>query len=297
MSRRLLWAHLAIFGANIIYGLNYSIAKEVMPNHIAPFGFIFCRVLGALSLFWLFFSFGKSEKIKAKDLALMAVCGLFGVAGNQLMFFYGLNLTSPINAAIIMTSNPILVLIMSALIIKERITPTKIIGIFLGLAGAVGLILHGHHLSITKDTALGDLFIFLNASSYAIYLVLVKPLMQRYKPTTVIKWVFLFGFIIVIPFGYQDFAAIEWQNFSPAIWGAFLFVVLGTTFLAYLFNIYGLKNLSPTVVSTYIYAQPMIATLIALLMKQDQLDWIKISAALAIFAAVYLVSIRKPKRI
>ncbi len=290
---RLLKAHLALLGANLIYGVNYTVAKDLMPEYITPFGFIFCRVSGALFLFWLFSSFGKKEKVNRKDLFRMAACGIFGVAGNQLMFFYGLNLTSPINAAIIMTSNPILVLIISAILIKEKITVSKIGGIFLGLAGAAGLILYNNPLSVTPSNVLGDLFIFLNASSYAIYLVLVKPLMQKYKPITVIKWVFLFGFLIVIPFGYNDFLTVEWESFTSPIWLAFLFVIICTTFLAYLLNIYGLKELNPTVVSTYIYSQPIIATLFALSLSKDELSWVKVVATAAIFTGVYLVSKKK----
>ena len=218
---KIVLAHLAILGANIIYGLNYSIAKEVMPEYIAPFGFIFCRVSGALVLFWLFNAFSKMERIKRNDFLRLALCGVFGVASNQLMFFYGLNLTTPINAAIIMTCNPILVLIISAAFIGERITPQKVGGIFLGICGAAGLILYKNQLSISSEGFIGDLFIFLNATSYAIYLVLVKPLMTRYKPITVIKWVFLFGFLIVIPFGFEEFSEINWSSFTTNTWISF----------------------------------------------------------------------------
>ena len=289
----ILLAHLAIVGANLIYGVNYSVAKEVMPEYISPFGFIFCRVSGALLLFWLLGFWMKKEPIQRKDWKTLILCGLFGVAGNQLMFFYGLNLTTPINAAIIMTCNPILVLIMAASIIGERITPKKVSGIFLGLTGAAGLILHGNQLSVSEDHFIGDLFIFLNATSYAIYLVLVKPLMSKYQATTVIKWVFLFGFFIVTPFGFNEFLSVQWESFTLSIWLAFGFVIVGTTFLAYLFNIYGLKQLNPSVVSTYIYSQPLIATVVALLLQQDKIDAIKIISASLIFLGVYLVSIRK----
>lgn len=293
MLNKNLKAHLAILGANLIYGINYSIAKDVMPEYIQPFGFIFCRVLGALILFWLFQLVVKTDKIERKDFFRLFVCGVFGVASNQLMFFYGLNLTTPINAAIIMTCNPILVLVFSAFLIKERITPYKVLGIFLGLAGAAGLILNKASLSIDSSNFIGDLFIFLNATSYAIYLVTVKPLMSKYSPLTVIKWVFLFGFLIVIPFGFTEFQSINWSSFNPSIWGAFVFVVVGTTFLAYLFNIYGLKRLNPSVVSTYIYSQPLIASLVALMMQKDDLDMVKIVSACFIFAGVYLVSMKQ----
>lgn len=289
-------AHLAIFGANLIYGINYSVAKELMPDYITPFAFIFCRVIGALFLFILLeFIFRNKEKVERRDFWRLAICGLFGVASNQLMFFYGLNLTSPINAAIIMTSNPILVMIFAAIIIKEKITVTKVGGVFLGLAGAAALILHGKNLSVENDGLIGDLFIFLNASSYALYLVLVKPLMSKYKPITVIKWVFFFGAFYVFPFGFGEFTEVDWNNFSKNIWIAFAFVIIGTTFLAYLFNIYGLKRLNPTTVSSYIYSQPLIATGIALIFHEGKLDAVKIVAALLIFTGVYLVSIRKKK--
>ena len=284
------WAHLAILGANIIYGLNYSIAKDVMPEYIEPFGFIFCRVSGALLLFWLLGIAVKSEKIERKDYFKLAICGVFGVASNQMMFFYGLNLTTPINAAIIMTCNPILVLIFSAFVIKEKITSRKIVGIILGLSGAVGLILYKNSIEISGDSWKGDLFIFFNAMSYAIYLVLVKPLMKKYEPVTVIKYVFLFGFLIVIPFGWDQFTEIEWSSFTQPIWLAFLFVVIATTFLAYLFNIFGLKTLNPSTVSTYIYSQPLIASVVAIILQKDELSGAKIISAVLIFGGVYLVS-------
>lgn len=284
-------AHLALLTANIIYGINYTVAKDVMPEFISPFGFIFCRVVGALFLFWIVFSFSY-EKVAKKDLLLLAVCGLFGVAANQLMFFHGLNLTTPINAGIIMTSNPIFVLIASAIILKNRITLLKVSGIVVAITGALLLLLFKNDFSFGSETISGDIFIFLNALSYGTYLVLAVPLMRKYKPLTVITWVFTFGAIYVFPFGIEQFTQIEWSTFSSTIWWEFAFVIIGTTFFAYLLNIYGLKNLSPSTVSTYIYLQPLLATIFAISAGKDTLDWIKIVAALLIFSGVYLVSKR-----
>ena len=286
--------NLAILGANLIYGVNYSIAKDVMPTFIKPFGFIFCRVLGALILFTLVSSFFK-EKIEKKDFGRLAICGFFGVAANQLMFFYGLNLTNPINAGIIMTANPIMVLLASAFILNTRITYLKIIGLVLGISGALMILLFKKGFSFGSETWVGDLFIFLNATSYAIYLVLVKPLMHKYSPITVIKWVFTFGFLYVIPFGVNQFTEINWTSFTGDIWLKFAFVIVATTFLAYLFNIYGLKRLNPSIVSTYIYLQPLIAALFAIWVGKDSFTWIKLTAAVLIFTGVYLVS--KPQKL
>ena len=216
--------HLALLGANVIYGLNYTIAKDVMPEYISPFGFIFCRVVGALLLFWMIFAFNY-EKIARRDLLLLAVCGLFGVALNQLMFFYGLNITTPINAGIIMTSNPILVLIASAIILKNKITATKVGGIALGILGALMLLLFKNNFSFGSETIVGDIFIFLNAMSYGTYLVIAVPLMKKYKPLTVITWVFTFGFIYVFPFGITQFTHIEWSIFTPTIWAFYLVTI------------------------------------------------------------------------
>ena len=274
MNKRLL-AHLALFAANLIYGINYTVAKEVMPNYIEPLGFILVRVIGAVFLFWLSYAFFYYEKVKNSDLLKLAICGLFGVAINQMLFFEGLNLTTPINAAVIMVSNPILVLLLGIFLATERFSTKKGIGVALGALGAIVLITNGGQLSLNNEHFWGNIMVFINASSYAAYLVLVKPLMQKYKPITVISWVFLFGILFVIPFGILLRVA---------------FVVIGTTILAYLFNIYGLKTLNPSTVSTYIYLQPVLASIVAIIANSDSLDTTKIGSSILIFLGVYLVS-------
>ncbi|MEM9024776.1 MAG: DMT family transporter, partial [Bacteroidota bacterium] len=211
-------------------------------------------------------------------------------ATNQLLFLYGLSMTSPINAAIIMTSNPILVLIAAAIMLKERISWRRIGGIGLGMAGAITLIVMNQGEGLSSGNGFGDLMVLINATSYGVYLVLVKPLMGRYHPLTVMKWIFTFGLFLVVPFGLEQFLAVEWSTMPGTIWGEAAFVVVGTTFLAYLFNIFGLKHLSPATVSAYIYLQPVLAAMVALLLGKDLLDPVKIIAAILIFTGVYLVS-------
>lgn len=283
-------AHLAIFGANLIYGINYTVAKDVMPTYIEPLGFIFVRVSGAVLMFWFLFRFFYYEKIDKKDLLKLALCGLFGVAINQMLFFKGLNLTTPINAAVIMVTNPILVLLFGFAMLSEKFTLRKLIGITLGAVGAFLLITNGGNISLDPNHYSGNILVLLNASSYAIYLVMVKPLMQKYKPITVVSWVFLFGFIFVIPFGWNEFQAISWTTMPNFVLWEVVFVVVGTTFFAYLFNIYGLQTLNASVVSSYIYLQPVLASLIALWVQSDELSFIKLLSATIIFIGVYLVS-------
>ena len=289
MNKRLL-AHLALFAANLIYGINYTVAKDVMPDYIEPLGFILVRVIGAVVLFWLCYALFYYEKVKKGDLLKLAICGLFGVAINQMLFFKGLNLTTPINAAVIMVSNPILVLLFGIVFATERFSTKKGIGVALGALGAIVLITNGGQLSLNKEHFCGNIMVFFNASSYAIYLVLVKPLMQKYKPITVISWVFLFGILFVIPFSWSDFQAIQWATMPSGILWRVAFVVVGTTFLAYLFNIYGLKTLNPSTVSTYIYLQPVLASIVAIIASSDSLDLTKICSTVFIFLGVYLVS-------
>jgi len=282
-------AHAALLGAKLIYGANYSLAKEVMPQYIGPSGMIVMRVLGAILLFGLFWSF-KPEIPRKEDLLRFLLCAMTGVAVNQIMFFEGLNLTTPIQASIILTANPILVLISVAIIAKERITWAKSIGILLGLIGAAILILRRDNTAVGNNVMLGNFFVFINAVSYSVYLVLVRKLMRTYRVITVMFWVFLPGLILVLPFGWQEFSIVEWTTIPTNALLILGFIIVGTTFLAYLLNAYALVTVSASVVSAYVYLQPFIAAAIAIAIGKDQLDVRMIVSALLVFAGVYLVS-------
>lgn len=290
---QLLKAHLALFFVALFYGANYSIAKIVLDGeHIGPLGFILIRVIFGTVFFNLFHYFFIKEKIHRKDIRRFILCGLFGVAINQMLFFSGLKLTTEINSALIMTTTPILVLIASAIMIKERITKKKLLGIALGMAGAIILTIYGKKIAYQKDGLLGDILIFLNATSYGIYLVLAKTLMQKYHPITVVKWVFTFGFIFVFPFATQELMNTQWSTFTPTIWMAVLYVLIFVTFLTYFFNAYALKIVNPSVVSIYIYLQPLLAATIALSFGKDSLTLVKVIAGMLIFLGVFFVSRR-----
>ena len=292
---KIVLAHIYLFVANLIYAVNYTFAKDVMPNFIQPSGFILLRVTGAVTLFLIFYFLFVNERVEKKDIIRLAICGVFGVAINQLLFFEGLNLTTPINAAIIMTINPVLVIIMSALILFEKINLRKGVGIALGLVGASTLILNGGSVSGNTNYTLGNMFVFVNAASYGLYLVLVKPMMQKYHPMTVMFYVFGFGLLYVLPFGYTELMAVDWLSFPPIIIWEVLFVVICTTVIAYLLNSSALKLLNPSTVSIYIYLQPVLATLFAIFRGADTIDEMKIVSAIIIFVGVYLVSVRSLK--
>ena len=288
----ILKAHLGLFLVALIYGGNYSIAKVVMDDdYLLPLPFILLRVSTAMVLFWMVHLLFIREKIRRADLGRFFLCGLFGVAVNQMFFFKGLDLTTPINASLIMTMTPILVLLISALLIGEKITGRKLLGIAIGALGAALLVAYGQKIRFDQEVMMGNAFIFVNATSYGIYLVLVKRLMERYQALTVVKWVFTIGLVMVIPFGWRGLMATDWLRFTPVIWMSVLYVLLGTTFLAYLLNALALRVVNPSVVSIYMYLQPLLATIIALLMDKDELDLVKVVAGAAIFAGVYLVSL------
>ena len=295
-------AHTALFIVNFIYGVNYVVAKGLMPDVIGPSGFIFLRVLGAGTLFWVFRAF-RPERVEKTDLLRLLLCAVFGVALNQLMFFHGLMRTTPINASIIMVATPILVLVMSGLLLGERITWTKTFGVALGAAGALALIFLKPQGPSSGATALGDLFILVNASSFAVYLVIVKPLMRKYSAVTVMAWSFLFGIMIIAPFGWGELRAVEWNALAEPVLWAMGFVVVMVTFVAYLLNTWALGQVNATVVGTYIYMQPALATLFTWVFMRlgperlgipgtytSALGWPQLLCAAAIFTGVHLVS-------
>ncbi|MEO1628329.1 MAG: DMT family transporter [Bacteroidota bacterium] len=285
-------AHIALFLVALIYGGNYTIAKEVMNNgYIQPIGFILLRICTATVLFQLYFHWRIRETVDRSDYLRFLLCAMFGVAINQISFFSGLEHTTPINASLIMTTTPILVLVSSALLIGEKITWRKILGIALGAAGAIQLIVLGKSVQFEQAQLYGDLLVLVNAVSFAIYLVLVKSLMAKYHPITVISWVFPIGLVLALPFGWQELSLVNWSDFPPSIWLAVLYVLLCATVLAYFFNTYALSIVQPSTVSIYIYLQPLLASAIALIFAKDVLQMEKVLAGILIFIGVYLVSI------
>lgn len=291
-------AHLALFMVNTLYGASHVLAKGVMPAYLSPNVFILLRVFGATLLFWIVKAFYIRERVERKDLLLLATCGVFGVAVNQLFFFHGLNLSSSINSGIIMTVNPILVVILSFFILHEKITWAKSIGITLGAVGAVLLTLKAG--TGKGDSTLGDLFLFINAASYAIYLVIAKPLMKKYSPLTVITYVFTFGlaFVLIYPPTLSELFQAQFSIIPFDVWMKIIYVIVGVTFLTYLLTMYGLKFLSASVSSVYIYLQPVLVMFFAFLLSwigladdySDTITWEKVIYMLVIFAGVYITS-------
>ncbi|HPF89062.1 MAG TPA: DMT family transporter [Flavobacteriales bacterium] len=300
-ASRQVWAHLALFTVNFIYGVNYVVAKGLMPSVIGPSGFILLRVLGAGILFWSLRAM-RPERVAPADLVRLLLCAITGVALNQLMFFHGLMRTTPLNASLIMVATPILVLVLAGVLLKERITWAKAVGVLLGAAGALVLVLVKPANTTAGPSKLGDLFILINATAYGLFLVLVKPLMRKYSAITIMAWSFLFGLLLVLPFGWQEFGAVQWQALSTAHVLALAFVVVMVTFVSYLMNTWAIGHVNPTVVGAYIYMQPVLAAVFTWLFVRigperlgipgnysTDVSPVQALCALCIFAGVYLV--------
>ena len=282
-------ALLAATAASAIYGINHTIAKGLMPDVIGSYGFILLRVAGAAVCFWVISAFYPRERIESSDWFRIIACAFFGMVLNMNMFFKGLELSTPINSSVVITLSPVMLLVLSAIFLKEKITWMKSIGIGLGLAGALALILFG---AKTQPNApnipLGNVLFIINAMSYSFYLIFVKKLVSKYSSITLMKLFFLFAFLINLPIGLNQFTEVAWLDLSfDSIW-KLSFVVIGTTVLTYLFNIYALKQLSPSTIGAFIYLPPVLAATFAVLAGADKITTIRVIAAALIFLGVFL---------
>ena len=283
-------AHVALIVANLIFGLTYGIVKQAVPDYISPFSLVFSRILGACILFWITGLFIARERIDRRDALRIFLASVFGVAGNQSLFINGLSLTSPIDSAILMTATPILVLVIARILLKEPVTLFKIAGIAAGATGALLLIHYSGPARIGSGDPLGNALMIGNATCFAIYLVIVKPLLVKYHPVTIMKWIFLSGLLLISGPGLPAFLKVELTALPAEILLSVLYVVVGTTYLAYFLNNYSLKYVKPITVSIYDYSHPVIASIMAILMGQDVITTIKILSAILVFAGVYFVS-------
>lgn len=289
------WAHLALLFTNLFFAINFTAVKFLInAGLLQPFGLNLLRVAGSVLLFWILAAFnrGKKYKIEKSDLPRFALCALTGIAVNQLLFIKGLSLTTSIHASLLMLATPILITFIAAWLLKEKLNIYKVIGLGLGITGAAILIQLRDGGGEGSNMLLGDTLVIINAISYTFYFILVKPLMEKYSPVTVIRIAFTMGFFMILPFCWNEFKAIPWQQYSAKDMLVLMQVIIGGTFLAYLFNIYGIKVLGASVAGSYIYIQPVFAAIIAAIVLGEDLSLYKMIAAICIFTGVYLA--RKP---
>lgn len=286
-------AHLALLASSIIYGLNFSIAKSVMPDSIKPLALVSLRTLVTGLLYWVTSLFLPKERVERKDLFFLLGCSFLSVIINQMLFLAGLNLTTPVNSSIIIALTPVTALVFSAIILREKISFLKGTGLSMGFAGIILLILNDGRPDLSSSRFVGNIYTFVNMLSWSLYTVVVKRMLEKYHPVTVMKWTFLFGIFITVPAGYPQWSTNAWSEISLNGWLAIGFVAVFSTYLGYLLISFGLKRLSPTIVNTYTYIQTAFAAFVASLAGQDTLSAVKIVSAIMIFVGVWLVSLQQ----
>lgn len=298
MASDKLKGHFLILLANILFAVNMPVSKYLLPGHLTPEALTIMRMACACVLFWITSMFTRREDVPLKDIGLLFVCALCGIALNQGLFIQGLNTTSPVDASIIATGVPIFVMILAAIILKEPITRQKAFGVLLGVGGAVMLILQSAEMGGRSGNLGGNLMVVTSGLSYSVYLVISKPLTERYSSVTIMKWMFLFATFMLVPFTFNHIlespafhhSGIDYREVS-----AIVYVLLGATFLPYLLIPMALRRIRPTTVSMYNYAQPIVASFIAVIVGQDSFSFQKLFAAVFVFVGVYLVTQSKSR--
>lgn len=286
--------HGAMIGAEFMWGVSAPLGKMILAGGMTPLLLTDCRMIGAAVLFWIISLFSKNEKVSPKDLLNMFFASLFGIVINQCCFIWGLSLTSPVNASIITTSLPILTMVLAAIVLHEPVTKLKVGGVFLGAIGALILII-GSSSGETGRASAGDLLVICAQLSFSCYLVFFKKLIGKYSPVTLMKWMFTYASICVIPFTYGEWINMDWVAApSIVIWGAIAFVV-GPTFLSYLLLPLGQKNLRPTVTAMYNYVQPIVASLVAVWAGIGKFTIANGIAIVLVFTGVFLVTRSKSR--
>ena len=295
MERNKVNGHIAVFTANIIFGLNTVISRSLMPEVVDPFVLTFFRLAGGMILFWIFSLFTQHEKVPIKDIVLFFFAAALAVSTNQLPFIVGLSMTSPIDASIVVTLLPIVSMILAAVIIKEPITLKKAFGVLLGASGALLLIFGNKNVNFGAGSIWGNLLVFSGVLSFALYLTIFKGLISRYSPVTIMKWMFLFATIQCYPFCHQHVVATDFLAFDLSSYLRIAYVVVLATFFTYILIAIGQKALRPTTFSMYNYLQPLVASMAAVAMGMDSFGTDKIVAAVLVFIGVFFVTQSKSR--
>lgn len=295
MNQRKTTGHIALLFANIIFGVNNPIARFLMPDLLDPIALTFFRFLGGMLLFWIASVFVKREHVPLKDIVLLFFASIFGLTLNQLPFFIGLSMTSSIDASIVVTMLPIITMILSAIFLKEPITQLKAIGVLVGASGALIIVFGGATEQVGSGNMLGNLIVFLAVIGFAIYLTMFKKLIDRYHPVTIMKWMFLFATITGLPFSYVNIIEANYAGLSTMSWISVGYVIVFATFLGYLLLPIGQKVLRPTTLSMYNYVQPIVASIVAVMMGIDKFGYHQGLSALLVFSGVYIVTQSKSR--
>lgn len=296
MKPEILKGHVAMLTANVLWGCMSPSSKIVLSSGLVnAISLTTFRMLGAAIVFWIASFFMPKEHVPHEDLKDLFFAALFGIVLNQGSYIFGVSMTSPIDATIVATSTPIITMIIAAFYLKEPITGTKILGVFVGAAGALTLILSGQQASAGGGNVWGDLLCLFAQCCFSIYVVVYKGLIGKYSPVTLMKWMFTYSAICTIPFSYSSVSSIDFATLPLSIYLNIAVVVLGGTFFAYLLIPIGQRALRPTVATMYNYVQPIVASIITVIVGLDTFGLMKSIAIVLVFLGVYIVTRSKSK--
>lgn len=295
MDKDKLKGHAALWVANIVWGLNAPICKSVLvsesnPGGVDPFALSAYRMAGACLLFWTASLLLPRERVSRRDMAALFFASVFGIQLNQMLFLWGLSLTSPIDSSIIATIVPVLTMVLATVFLREPITWLKSGGVALGCFGALLLVALSRHGGGQASSVMGDALCIVSAVSYAVYLTAFRDTIVKYSPVTTMKWMFLFAAVSAAAIYYRPLAGVDYGALEPATWGGIGYVVVCSTFVSYLMVPVGQRFLRPTVVSMYNYVQPVVAVVFTVLVGLDTFGPAKGVAAACVFAGVWLVT-------
>jgi len=294
MKKQKTIGHSVMLIVNILFGINLPISKNLLGGVISPMGLNGLRFAFGAMAFWLFSYFSR-EHVTKKDLGILLLGSMFGLMGNQIFFIQGLTRTSPIDASIISTFLPIITMLLAAIIIREPISWLKALGVLTGAIGAIILVYSAQHQNGGTSSIGGDLLCLGSCISFALFLVVTKPILHKYSPITMMKWMFLFATLLFLPFSYTDIMSIHFSEFSQSDKASLSFILVCATFIPYLLIPIGQKRLRPTTVAMYNYIQPIVATILAIYVGQDSFSFTKGVAAALVFSGVFLVTRSKSR--
>ena len=292
MQNHRLQAHTAVLLANIIFGLGVPVTKLLLDQWVSPMAYMATRCLGAAAIFWLISLFLPREKVAPRDLTVIILGGLLGIVVSQTLTAWALTFTTPVYFSLIATLTPVATMLCAALFIGEKISTRGVVGVALGVAGAMLMVFIGWQGGSGKNDILGIALTLLSMFTWAVYLIITRKVSARYTAVTQMKWVFLASAIAVLPFSLTDLqsatlysAATQWSGLAEMA-----FIVVFATVAGYFAIPFAMRFLKATTVSVYTNLQPIVASLVAIALSQDVLTWDKPVALVLVLLSAWLVT-------
>ncbi len=292
MERQKIEGHTAVLLANIIFGLGVPITKLLLDNWVSPMAYMATRCIGAATIFWIIAAFMPKEHVKRKDLLIIMVGGLLGFVISQTLTAWSLHFTSPVYFSLIATLTPVATMLCAAIFIGEKMTTKGVIGVLIGILGAMLLVFMGWHRDNGSNDVLGIALAILSLLTWAIYLIITRSVSAKYTAVTQMKWIFLISTIAVLPFSWND---LQCAPLDSAAWqwsGVFemAFIVIFATVAGYFAIPFAMRYLQATTVSIYTNLQPIVASFVAIWIGQDILTWDKPIALIIVLLSAYIVT-------